>query len=149
MTNRVALLAVIAIVASAVCVPVLRARTVPDVPMPISKTEALLLNVPVDVENGARVFAKCAGCHDAGPSALNRIGPVLNGVVGRKAGSVEGYVYSRALRAAGKRGLVWTTYKLDAFLGGPNTFLSGNKMAYMGLEDYQARRDLIAYLKTL
>lgn len=121
----------------------------PEVPLPVSKRQALQLNVPVDIEKGARIFAGCSGCHDAGPSAINRIGPKLNALIGRKAGSVEGYGYSKALLKAGKNGLVWTPYKLDAFLMAPNVFLSGNKMPFKGIKDVIARRDLIGYLKTL
>ncbi len=121
----------------------------PDIPLPISKSDALMLHIPTDIENGARIFAGCVGCHDSGPSALNRVGPILNDIIGRKAGSIEGYDYSKALVRAGKNGLVWTPYKLDAFLMSPNDFLGGNKMPFVGLKDERERRDLIGYLKTL
>ena len=120
-----------------------------DIPLPVSKIEALELNVPIDLENGARVFAGCVGCHDTGPAASNGVGPILDGIIGREAGSLEGYDYSAALQRAGNRGLVWTDYKLDAFLLGPSEFINGNKMAFVGIEDDAARRDLIGYLKTL
>lgn len=119
------------------------------VPLPISKVEALKLDIPANVKNGQRVFTKCRGCHDTGPTAQSGVGPDLNAIVGRKAAASEGYDYSSALKKAGKAGLVWTPYKLDAFLTSPSAFVDGNKMPFAGIADEDARRDLIGYLKTL
>src|SRR5262245_60656102 len=59
-------------------------------------------------EEGAEVFKKCRACHDIGPDAKNKVGPVLNDIIGRKAGTIEGFSYSEANKTAGGKGLVWT-----------------------------------------
>jgi cytochrome c len=81
-----------------------------------------------------------------GEGAKNKIGPQLNGIVGRPAGTVEGYRYSAAMRQAGDDGLVWSAESLDEFLSKPRAFLKGTKMAFAGLKDAGQRADLIAYL---
>jgi len=101
-----------------------------------------------NAEEGAEVFKRCHACHDLGPGAKNKVGPVLNGVVGRKAGSVEGYPYSNANKAAGAKGLVWTEDVLLKYLENPLVFMKGTKMAFAGLKDPRDRKDVIAYLKT-
>lgn len=97
-----------------------------------------------DVDNGRKVFAACAACHAADQPA--KIGPDLGGVFGRKAGSVPGFRYSRALKNAK---LVWDEATLDAFLADPQAALPGNTMPYPGLPDATQRFDLIAFLKAL
>src|SRR5215467_13055253 len=61
-----------------------------------------------NAEDGAEVFKKCRACHDVGPEAKNKVGPLLNGIVGRKAGTIEGFPYSEANKSAGGKDLVWT-----------------------------------------
>jgi cytochrome c len=102
-----------------------------------------------DAEKGEAVFKACRACHQVGEGAKNAVGPMLNGIVGRKAGAVEGFNYSEANKAAGAEGLVWTEEKLFAYLEKPQAFMPKNKMAYAGLKDEGDRRDIIAYLKTL
>ena len=106
------------------------------------------LAVDASVENGEDVFKKCRACHDVGPDAKNKVGPVLNGVFGRKAGTIEGFSYSEANRKAGESGWIWTEDKMVSYLENPRETMPGNKMAFAGLRDEQDRRDLIAYLKT-
>jgi cytochrome c len=98
-------------------------------------------------DDGAEVFKKCRACHDVGPGAKNKVGPLLNGIVGRGAGSIEGFTYSEANKAAGAKGLVWTDDQLFKYLENPLAFMPGTKMAFVGLKDEQDRRDIIAYLK--
>lgn len=100
------------------------------------------------VENGEEVFKKCRACHDVGPNAKNKIGPLLNDLFGRKAGTIEGFNYSDANRKAGESGWVWTEEKLMTYLENPREAMPGNKMAFAGLRDEQDRKDLVAYLKT-
>jgi cytochrome c len=100
-------------------------------------------------ENGEAVFKVCKACHQVGASAKNGVGPLLNGIVGRKAGSVEGYSYSDANKEAGAGGLVWTEEKLITYLEKPATFMPKTKMAFAGVKDEADRKDLVAYLKTL
>jgi cytochrome c len=97
--------------------------------------------------DGAEVFKKCRACHDVGPAAKNKVGPVLNGIIGRQAGTIEGFNYSPAKEEAGKKGLLWTEEVLFKYLEAPLSFMPGTKMAFAGLKDEQDRRDLIAYLK--
>ena len=101
-----------------------------------------------DVENGQSLFRQCRACHQVGPGAKNLVGPQLNGIVGRKAGTVDGFNYSEANKAAGAKGLVWTDDQLMTYLENPLTFMPGTKMAYAGLKDDADRKDVIAYLKT-
>ena len=98
-------------------------------------------------EEGAEIFKKCRACHDIGPDAKNKIGPVLNDIVGRKAGTIEGFAYSEANKTAGGKGLTWTEDVLLKYLENPLTFMQGTKMAFAGLKDVQDRKDLIAFLK--
>ena len=100
-----------------------------------------------NAEEGAEVFKKCRACHDVGPDAKNKVGPTLNGILGRKPGTIEGFAYSDANKAAGAKGLVWTEEVMLKYLENPLTFMPGTKMAFAGLKDVQDRKDLIAYLK--
>jgi phosphate transport system substrate-binding protein len=95
-----------------------------------------------DAENGARVFRRCAACHEV-EEPVNRIGPHLIGVVGRTAGTVPGFNYSTALAGSG---IVWTEANLDAFLADPRGFVPGNRMLFAGVDDPEDRADLIAFL---
>ena len=74
-------------------------------------------------EDGAEVFKKCRACHDVGPGAKNKVGPLLNDIVGRHAGSIEGFNYSDANKAAGTKGLVWTDDVLFKYLENPLSFM--------------------------
>jgi cytochrome c len=99
-----------------------------------------------DAEAGETVFKKCRACHDVGPEAKNKVGPLLNGIIGRKSGTVEGFAYSEANLAAGAAGLVWTEAEMLKYLEAPLTYMPKNKMAFAGLKDEQDRRDIVAYL---
>jgi cytochrome c len=98
-----------------------------------------------DAVAGKTVFGKCALCHTADP-AKKGIGPTLFGVLGRPSGSVEGYTYSPAMKAAGK---TWDEATLDGYLADPKTFVPGNKMTFAGLPKEEDRTNVIAYLATL
>ena len=100
-----------------------------------------------NAEDGAEVFKKCRACHDVGPEAKNKVGPSLNDIIGRKAGTIEGFSYSEANKSAGSKGLVWTEDVLSKYLENPLAFMPGTKMAFAGLKDPQDRKDLIAFLK--
>lgn len=101
-----------------------------------------------DVENGQSVFRQCRACHQIGATAKNLVGPQLTGIVGRKAGTVEGFNYSEANKAAGAKGMVWDEATLLKYLENPLQFMPGTKMAYAGVKDEGDRKDLIAYLKS-
>jgi cytochrome c len=96
-----------------------------------------------DAARGKTVFGRCASCHTV--TDENRAGPGLAGLIGRKAGSVEGYKYSAALTSSG---LVWDEKTLDEFLTAPSKLVPGTKML-IKLPKAEDRQDLIAYLKTI
>lgn len=95
---------------------------------------------------GARQFArKCSVCHTLTPADGNRAGPTLHGLFGRRAGSLPGYPYSKALREAG---FIWTEETVsDLFARGPDLVTPGSKMPLQRLTDQEERRALVAYLK--
>jgi len=106
------------------------------------------LSVSGDAEAGKRVFAVCRSCHSA-DVGRNGLGPSLAGVVGREAGTIEGFKYSDAIKASG---VTWTPENLDAWLVDSAGFIPGNRMAQLfrpGVQDDTKRADLIAYLATL
>jgi len=103
----------------------------------------------VDAGTGNEAFELCASCHAIGKGAeeLEAIGPHLNGIFGRRAGSVRGYSYSKAMRRASADGLVWTRETLDVFLENPRNLVSRTKMSFDGIETQEQRADLLAYLR--
>lgn len=108
-----------------------------------------------DIAKGKKLFRKCAACHQIGEGAKNRVGPILTGVIGRPAASVEGYKYGKHLKQAGEDGLVWSKEEIFAWLGNPKKFLSEKlddkkaktKMS-LRLKKEAQRYDVIAYLST-
>lgn len=99
-----------------------------------------------DAARGETLFNVCAGCHQIGPGAANRVGPHLNGLIGRVAGSVEGFAYSEAFGAARERGLVWREDVLRAYIARPENVVPGTRMIYPGMKRPRDRTDLVAYL---
>ena len=98
---------------------------------------------------GEKVFRKCKSCHQVGDSAKNKVGPVLNGIVGKAAGSVDGFKYSKALLAAAEDGLTWGPDEMAAFLAKPKSYLKGTKMSFAGLRKDEEVAAIIAYLSSL
>lgn len=101
-----------------------------------------------DAGAGEKVFRKCKACHAVGEGARHRVGPHLNAVIGREAGSLDDYRYSKAMRKAGAEGLVWDEPALDNYLAAPRKMIKGTKMAFAGLREADDRENVIAYLKT-
>ncbi len=98
-----------------------------------------------DATRGEQVYKRlCSTCHMVGEDAKNRLGPALNGIVGRKAGTVEGYNYSPANRQSA---VTWAEAGLKAYLRDPRRFMPGTKMIYAGLKNDQDFADLFAYLR--
>ncbi|MGL5447202.1 MAG: c-type cytochrome [Rhabdaerophilum sp.] len=97
-----------------------------------------------DVEAGRTVFNQCRACHQVGETAKNGAGPLLNGLFGRKAGTIEGYNYSEANK---KSGVTWDEATFATYIKDPKAFMPGNKMAYVGLKDDKRIADLTAFLK--
>jgi cytochrome c len=97
-----------------------------------------------DAVAGKAVFNQCKACHQVGPEAKNGVGPVLNGIVGRKAGEVAGYNYSDANKNSG---LTWDEATLRAYLTDPKAKVPGTKMIFPGIKREKQLDDLMAYLK--
>jgi cytochrome c len=102
-----------------------------------------------DPAKGENVFKKCKICHQVGEGAKNQVGPQLNGIIGRKAGSLPDFAYSPAMKEAGEKGLVWSEETIAKYSENPKDFVPKNKMAFVGLKKEDERADVIAYLKTL
>lgn len=102
----------------------------------------VLANFTGDAAAGADVFKQCMACHVVEPGQ-NRTGPTLAGIIGRAAGSVEGYSYTPA---NANSGITWTPEKMFQYLENPMRVIPGTKMAFAGLKDAQDRADVIAYL---
>ena len=98
-----------------------------------------------DPDNGHAKFALCQACHTIVVGAPNSVGPNLNGVIGRKAGTLAGYTYSDAMK---KADWIWDPQHLDTWLTAPSQMVPGTKMTFIGLPNAKDRIDVIAYLKT-
>jgi cytochrome c len=96
-----------------------------------------------DPAKGEKVFNRCKACHVV-DKEQNRVGPHLVGIIGRQAGSVEGFKYSDAMKNSGK---TWDEETLAAYLKDPKGYIAGNKMAFAGLKKEDEVADVIAYLK--
>lgn len=108
---------------------------------------ALLASTPAfadgDAAAGALIFKKCTACHQIGPNAKNTVGPNLNHLNGRAAGSVEGYNYSTANKTSG---LIWNEATFLDYIAAPQKKLPGTKMTFPGLTDDKDRKALWAFL---
>ena len=96
-----------------------------------------------DVVAGAAVFKVCTACHSIGPGATNRVGPELNGLIGRKAGSVANFHYSDAMKNSG---LTWDLATFGKYINDPRGTVPGNKMTFGGVHDPKQIENLTAYL---
>lgn len=93
-----------------------------------------------------RTFLPCSACHAVGGDSTEKIGPHLRGVMGRRAGAMDGYTYTKALRESG---LTWDRATLDRFLTNPAALVPGTKMAFAGLRDADQRTAVIDYLERM
>jgi len=96
-----------------------------------------------DVAAGEASFRKCAPCHSIGPDAANKVGPELNGVDGRKAGSVAGFNYSDATKNSG---ITWNEAVFKEYLKDPRAKVPGTKMIFAGIKSEKEQGDLWAYV---
>ncbi|MGB7322419.1 MAG: c-type cytochrome [Albidovulum sp.] len=101
-----------------------------------------------DPDKGAEIFKNCKACHQIGEGAQHRVGPQLNGLFGRTAGTQEGAKYSKSMIRAGVDGLVWNAETLDAYIENPKALVSKTLMSFRGIKDAGERADLVSYLRT-
>jgi cytochrome c len=97
-----------------------------------------------DATAGKTAFAQCAACHTI--DEASGAGPTLKGVIGRKAGVVADFRYSRAMKSIN---LTWDATNLDAYLADPQKVVPGNVMPFSGIEDAKERANVVAYIQTL
>jgi len=99
-----------------------------------------------DVAKGKKLAKKCKACHTLKKGGKNRLGPNLFGVLGKPAGAVKGYKYSKALKASG---ITWDEAAFTDFVAKPKKVVKGTKMSFRGIKKAPQRADLLAYFKTL
>ena len=97
----------------------------------------------VNASDGAKIFKKCAACHSIAQGGKNKIGPALWGVIGRKAGSISDYKYSKAMAAYAKP---WSFDEMNGFLIKPKEWIKGTKMSFAGLKKAEDRAAVILYM---
>ena len=97
-----------------------------------------------DATSGEKIFSKCRPCHQVGETARNSVGPVLNGLFGRKSGTQEGYNYSEANKSSG---ITWDESTFTIYIRDPKARIPGTKMTFAGLKSDDEIKDIIAYLK--
>ena len=108
---------------------------------------ALVLGGPAradgDAAKGEKVYAKCKTCHEIATDK-NKVGPTLQGVIGRKAGTVAGFKYSEAMVNSG---VTWDAATIAEYVANPKEFIAGNRMAFAGLKKADEIEDLVAYIQ--
>jgi len=103
----------------------------------------MMLFASTSATEGAKVFKKCAACHSIAEGGSNKIGPALWAVLGRKAGSLPDYKYSKAMAAYGKS---WSFEEMNGFLIKPKDWIKGTKMSFAGLKNAKERAAVILYM---
>ncbi|MCC6777780.1 MAG: cytochrome c family protein [Hyphomicrobiales bacterium] len=97
-----------------------------------------------DLAAGETSFKKCAPCHDVGDKAKNKVGPLLNGLDGRKSGTIAGYNYSDANKNSG---ITWSDATFLEYIKDPKAKIPGTKMVFAGIKNENEAKSLWAYLK--
>ena len=105
--------------------------------------DIMALFASTSTAEGAKVFKKCAACHSIAEGGGNKIGPALWGVLGRSAGSIPDYKYSKAMAAYGKN---WSFEEMNGFLTKPKDWIKGTKMSFAGLKNAKERAAVILYM---
>ena len=109
----------------------------------VGSVDIMTLLASASSTDGEKVFSKCAACHSIAKGGSNKIGPALWGVLGRQAGTVSGYKYSKAMTAYGKS---WSFEEVNGFLTKPKDWIKGTKMSFVGLKKETERAAVILYM---
>jgi cytochrome c len=115
--------------------------------LPLAALALVILSAPAsaqDVDAGERSFRKCTPCHSIGTGATNKLGPILNGLNGRKSGTIEKYNYSEANKNSG---IVWDDTTFAEYIVDPRAKIPNTKMIFAGIKNEKERGDLWAYIK--
>lgn len=96
-----------------------------------------------DLTAGTNSYKKCVSCHDVGPTAKNKVGPVLNGLDGRKSGTIAGYNYSDANKASG---ITWSEESFVDYIKDPKAKIPNTKMVFAGIKNENEANNLWAYV---
>lgn len=102
-----------------------------------------------DVAAGQRVYNQCRACHTAAQGGRHGVGPNLFGIVGRAAGSIEGFRYSANMREIATEGATWTEERLRAYIANPKSVVPRGSMSFPGIRNETQVNDLMAYLASL
>ena len=105
--------------------------------------DIIALLASVNADDGKKIFKKCAACHSIAKDGTNKIGPALWGVLGRQAGSISDYKYSKAMTAYGKP---WSFEEMNGFLIKPKDWIKGTKMSFVGLKNEKERAAVILFI---
>ena len=105
--------------------------------------DIMALLTSASVSDGEKVFKKCAACHSIAKGGGNKIGPALWGVLGRQAGSISDYKYSKAMTTHGK---IWSFNEMNSFLKKPKDWIKGTKMSFIGLKSEKDRAAVLLYM---
>jgi cytochrome c len=97
-----------------------------------------------DAAAGEGVFRQCRACHQVGPDAKNLVGPLLNGLDGRKSGTIAGYSYSEPNKNSG---ITWNEASFKEYIANPTARIPGTKMVFIGIKNEKDSADLWAFLK--
>ena len=109
----------------------------------VGSGDIIALLASASIADGEKVFKKCTACHSIAKDGRNKIGPALWGVLGRQAGSIADYKYSKAMTAYGK---LWSFDEMNSFLIKPKDWIKGTKMSFIGLKSEQDRAAVILYM---
>lgn len=119
-------------------------RTVGILPLAAVLLAYATLAAAEDVKEGQKSFNKCRACHTVGETARNGVGPMLNGLFGRKAGTIEGFKYSEANKNSG---IIWDEKNFGEYIKDPKKFMPGNQMTFIGIKSDKEIENLTAFLK--
>ncbi|MFN4018882.1 MAG: c-type cytochrome [Reyranella sp.] len=139
----------IAAIAALVATSALGTPLLAQAPAPTPAASAAAAPAPAagDPAAGERVFTQCRACHQVGETARNLVGPQLNGLFGRTAGSVAGFNYSPAYKTPEVSAKVWSPENFTTYIRNPRAVTPGTRMVFAGIRSETQIADLIAYLK--